>query len=578
MSESSNYWVRGMLTRRAVLRRGALAGGGLAVLNLAACGGSQKPSGGSAGTAATGTRVALDPTKGKQGGKIVIQQYGDPGGGLELVKVRNAGTYQFAGFTHDGLLEFRNGTPAHNGYDFEPQPNLAQAMPEQPDPQSYVFKLRPAKFHNGRAVTSEDVKYSYELMALGKESAWKNDWGWLDKVETPDAQTAVVKSKFPDADALQSMAARYSGMILCREHQESPDAQKKLLGSGPFLFVDYQPPVVSHYKRNPEYHRQPYPYFDEIEFLENSDIEKKIADFSSHQVQMTYYFTPEERDRVKKARPDAQLWSYLRGSDALFMRTDKPPFNDKRVRQALSMAIDRKALNQAVAQGEGEPDQTLSIAGQYWGFRRPKDLGAAAKYWNYDPQAAKQLLAAAGVSLPLKFEVLHWNATVVGQKFVDNITLIEAQWRDSGIAEVKDSEQTFGQASQTISIGNYQDAHWATNTVGYNPSPDLGSALKNGFYWPADGIKGPPTLNVGYVNNPQLNTLLEKQIGQFNKDERRQTLSQIEDILAEEQYRIEGVTTLYNFFGDPSVKNMQTPVSASNGALPYVKYWWFDKS
>src|SRR5207248_691185 len=132
----------------------------------------------------------------------VIQQYGDPGGGLELIKIRNPGTYQFAGFTHDGLLELRNGTPAYPGYDWTPQPNLAQAMPEQPDPQSYVFKLRPAKFQNGRAVNSEDVKWSYETYAFAKESAWKNDWPWLDKVETPDAQTVVVKAKFPFADGV----------------------------------------------------------------------------------------------------------------------------------------------------------------------------------------------------------------------------------------------------------------------------------------------------------------------------------------------------------------------------------------
>ena len=576
MSDTESYWTKRIMSRRQALRRAAAAGGGLTVLGLAACRGAAKPTSPTGATAAS--KTPLDPTKGKQGGKIVIQQFDDPGGGLELIKVRNAGTYQFAGFTHDGLLEYRNGTPAYDGYDFTPQPNLAQAMPEQTDPQTYVFKLRPAKFHNGRAMTSEDVKYSYETYAFGKDSAWKNDWPWLDKVETPDPQTAVVKSKFPYADALQGMAAKYSGMILCKEHQESPDAEKKLLGSGPFLFVEYQPPVVSRYKRNPDYHRQPYPYFDEIEFLEKSDIEKKIADFSAHNVHMTYYFPPEERDRVKKARPDAQLFTYLRGSDALFMRTDKPPFNDKRVRQALSMAIDRKALSQAVAQGEGEPDQTLSIAGKYYGFRKPSEFGAAAKYWNYDPQAAKQLLQAAGVSLPLKFEVQHWNATVVGQKFVDNIILIEAMWRNAGLAEVKDTELTFGQAAGTISIGNYPDTNWATNTVGYNPSPDLGSHLRNSFLWPAEGIKGPPTLNVGYVNNPQLNVLLERQIGQFNKDERHQTLQQIEDVLAEEQYRIEGVTTSYNFFGDPSVKNMQTPVSASNGALPYVKYWWFDKA
>ena len=572
MAETLNYWSRARVGRRGLLRGAVLAGGGLSVAGLAACKSSNK-------TTSTGAKPAaktvLDPTKGKQGGKIVIQQYGDPGGGLELIKIRNAGTYQFAGFTHDGLLEYRNGTPAYDGYDFTPQPNLAQAMPEQPDTQTYVFKLRPAKFHNGRAMTSEDVKYSYERL-IAADSAWKNDWPWLDHVETPDPQTAVVKSKYPHADALSGMAAKYSGMILCKEHQESPEAEKKLLGSGPFLFVDYQPPVVSHYKRNPDYHRQPFPYFDEIEFLENSDSEKKVADFIAHHTHMTYYFPPEQRDRIKKARPDAQFWTYLRGSDALYMHSDRPPFNDKRVRQALSMAIDRKALSQAVAQGEGEPDQTLSIAGVYWGFRRPKDLGAAAKYWNYDPQAAKQLLQAAGVSLPLKFEVLHWNATVVGQQFVDNITLIESQWRNAGIADVKDGEQTFGQQTQTTAIGNYQDAYWATNTIGYNPSPDIGTALKTSFSWPPEGIKGPPTLNTGYVNNPQLTDLVQKQLGQFNKDERQQTFRQIEDILAEEQYRIVGVTTSYNFFGDPSVKNMQTPVSASNGALPYVKYWWFD--
>jgi ABC-type transport system substrate-binding protein len=367
----------------------------------------------------------LDPTKGKQGGTIVIQQYGDPGGGLELIKVRNAGVHQLAGFTHDGLLEFRNGTPAVDGYSIETQPCLAQAMPEQPDPQTYVYKLRPAKFHNGRAVNSEDVKWSYETYAFAPESAWKTDWVWLDHVETPDPQTVVVKTKFPYADALQDMAQRYAAEVLCREHQESPEAEKKLLGSGAFLFVEYQPPVVTRYKRNPDYHTQPYPYFDAIDFLGTSDPSKKVADFVARKVHMTYWFPPEERDQVKKGRPDALVFEYLgAGSNTLYMRTDKPPFNDKRVRQALSMSMDRKALSQATTQGEGEPDQALSWSGKAWGFRKPSELGAAAKYWNYDPKTAKQLLQAAGVSLPMKFDVPHWNATVIGQKFVDAINLL----------------------------------------------------------------------------------------------------------------------------------------------------------
>jgi len=574
MDGERSYWSRRPISRRIALRTAALTAGGAAALGLSACSSGAKNGGGGA-KAPVAPAAALDPTKGNHGGKIVIQQYGDPGGGLELVKIRNFGVHQLAGFTHDGLLEFRNGTPAFPGTDIGVQPSLAQAMPEQPDPQTYVFKIRPAKFQNGRTLVAGDVKYSYDLYAFGADSALKGDWVFLDSVQAPDDQTVVVKTKFPYADALQDMAQRYSGEILCKEWQESPDSQKKLLGSGPFLFVDYQPPVASHYRRNPDYQRQPYPYFDEIEFLENSDVEKKIADFSAKQVHMTYWFDEEATDRVKKARPDAQSWTYPGSMGNVFFRCDKPPFNDKRVRQALSMAIDRKALSQATTEGKGEPDQALSISGVYWGFRKPSDLGAAAKYWNYDPQAAKQLLQAAGVSLPMKFEMPHWNASVIGQKFVDAITLIEAQWRNAGIADVKDTELTFGQAAGTISIGNYDAAQWYPSTVGY--VPDIGLTVKNQLWSPPDGIKAPPTLNVTYCNDQQLSALLDKQIGQFNKDERVQTFRQIEDILAEQQYRVGTITITNTWFGDPSVKNMQTARDAYNGAIPYVKYWWFDK-
>ena len=100
--------------------------------------------------------------------------------------------------------------------------------------------------------------------------------------------------------------AQYRGnAILAKEHEESPEHEKKLLGTGPYTFVSYEPPLSTKYKRNPEYHRQPYPYFDEVERLGTSDDEKKIADFTSKQVHVTYWFAP-ERDRVKKARPDAR--------------------------------------------------------------------------------------------------------------------------------------------------------------------------------------------------------------------------------------------------------------------------------
>lgn len=569
MSETGTYWTRRILSRRRALRGAIAAGGGLAALSLAGCGGGGKQ-------AATGEKPsagALDPTKGVRGGKIVIQQYGDPGGGLELYKIRNPGVHQMAGFTHDGLLEHRNGTPAFEGWDILPQPNLAQAMPEQPpDGLTYVFKLRPAKFHNGRILVAEDVKYTYDKNN-SNESPWKNDYQWLERVDTPDAQTVVVKTKFPFADALMAMAQRYTGEIWAKEHEESPEHEKKLMGSGPFLFVDYEPPLVSRYKRNPEYHRQPYPYFDEIEFLGTSDPEKKVADFTGRKVHMTYWFPPEERERLKKVRPDAQLWTYRTGLGSVYLRTDLKPFNDKRVRQALNMAIDRKAFSQAITNGDGEPDQALSIAGKYWGFRKPSELGAAAKYWNYDLAEAKKLFAAAGVTLPFEASMPHWNATVVGQKHVDTAVLVQAQWRNAGIANIKDQELTFGQSTTTYFIGNYETMHFGPNTLAYEPV--MGLVLKQKYWAPPEGIKAPPTLNIGWVNDQELSALVDKQLGQFNKEERIQTLKKIEDNLAENQYHITLTTNAINWFGDPAVKNMQSPQHAYNGAIAGPKYWWF---
>src|SRR5947208_12179946 len=118
-----------------------------------------------------------------------------------------------------GLLEFPSGTPVASGTDIQPQPNLAQAVPEMPpDGLTYVFKLRQAKFHNGRQVTSEDVKYSFDKYAL--DSAWRTDLPWYERTEAPDAQTVVLKTKTPFADTLQALTGYNNMEVLAKEHQE----------------------------------------------------------------------------------------------------------------------------------------------------------------------------------------------------------------------------------------------------------------------------------------------------------------------------------------------------------------------
>ena len=573
MRREEGPWIERRLHRRAALRAAAVGGGGLAALSLIACGGSSGSDGGTSGNQVVQSTPAQPPdsTKGKRGGTIRIQGPGHPGT-LTLVATNNASLANLAGFTHSGLLIFKNGRPIAPQHNFDVEPDLAESLPEQPDQLTFAFKLRDAKFHNGRTVTSDDIKYTFERFASWEKSGYKPRYAWLDRVETPDPKKAVIKTRTPYADAIRSMAMRFESFIMSKEHEEGPQAGTKLVGSGPFLFEEDTPPVITRFKRNPDYFMQPYPYFDQVDLVGNTDAAKKIADFIARQILMSYWHSEEERDQIKRGRPDALPFSCLTQSFNVYIRCDQPPFNDPRVREALALTVDRKAIRQAVSKGEGDDDQVFSVAGRdVWGFRKPSELGGSGKYWTQDVAEAKKLLAAAGVTQPIEAPFSHWNATVI-PGIPESATLLQAKWRELGIANFKDVELTFAQAITTIAAGNYDGVYLYPSQFAVDPV--MGISLRAQMWSPPDGVKA-PTTNTGHINDPQLSELSDKQLTQLDVEERKKTLRQMEEIMAAQQYRIALSTYTLNWFLDPSVKNAQVPSLAYNGAMPYIKYWWF---
>jgi len=572
-----SYWDKA-LDRRISRRRALAAAGGTAAgaAFLAACGGDGNEGGGGEQVAQERSQK-LDPTSGKPGGKLIWQSYGDPGGGLELLKTRNVGVGNMASLTHDGLLDYAYGVQGYPGIGTEVLPSLAVALPEvSPDKLTFTFKIRQGvKFHNGRTMTAEDVKWTFDTMAFGAQSPWKGDYAFMDSTQAPDATTFVVKTKFPFADFNQAMTFKNGGYILAREHQESPEAEKKLLGTGPYLFVEYTPPTITRYRKNPEYWGKPLGYFDEVDRLGTADKEKMLADFVAKQVHLTYWFTPQERDRIVQARPDALKWEWIQAAGHnLYMRNDKPPFNDRRVRQALSMTIDRNALIGPMTNGEGQPEGLMSL-GSPWKFRKPSEMPPdIAKNFEYNIAEAKKLFSAAGVTLPLKIgEIPTWNPTVIGPAIVDGLTIIVTNWKNNGIAEASLKEETFGQFVGRLN-GEYDFTAWGPNTEATNP--DMGATLRSKYYWPPEETQKPP-LNDSWTKNPELNALLDKQISEFDRQARQNILTQIETLLNTEMYHIPSVVGKQVYFGDPSLRNAQMPRDAFNGGLPWLKYWWFDK-
>ncbi len=580
MSEESNYWSRRKLNRRSALGAGAV---GVAALGLAACGSSNNNNGSSssnvtkpAASAAAGKGLITEGTatpaaqaaQAKPGGSFTIQVPGEGATTDPYTQTSYQNSYE-NGLVYSMLYNFKAGQPGVQPGDGTRVPDLAQAMPEIPDGQTLVIKLKQAKFHNvppvnGRALTSEDVKYAYDRYQNYDKSVFKSFWSWVDHIETPDPQTVVIKAKFPYADAVEIMGNSLGAYISPKEFAETPDAATKMLGSGPFIFKDHQVGASLTYAKNPDYYQKPFPYLDEVKTIITTDQAKRVADFSAKSVNYSWLFLPDERDQVKKNRPDAKFQETQGISQYIYLRTDKPPFNDKRVRQALSMGIDRQALRDATAKGEGIDDQALFVGNVGWA-KQVKDLGDASKYWKHDPQAAKQLLQAAGTPT-ITAQWSHADPAPYTQVYVDYATLTQAQWKDIGVT-IQDNQQPYATYISTTYAGNYEG-------MGHSPRavPTYQDGLSDRFYW--DAGKGRARINLSYVNDPRLNALLDKQRGQYNLDERKKTMTDIEALIAEEQWEIYYSTDTRTYFWDPFVQDV-----APSSFFPYqpVMRWWFNK-
>ncbi|HLZ69410.1 MAG TPA: ABC transporter substrate-binding protein [Dehalococcoidia bacterium] len=566
--EERNYWSRHAAARRVSRRRVLVFGGGTAF--LVACGGgnnsSSKATTNSAATkaaaAASQPAASAAAATGAQSATAASAKQPKPGGSLSFhipspppsLDPYTQTSYLCSGMnsmTYSKLFRFRAGTPDVEPADPSMEPDLAQALPEVTDPTTITVKLKPGiKWQNvaptnGRDLTSEDVQYAIDRYKNFDKSVHKSLWLFLDSMQTPDKQTITFKLKFPYADFVAIAGGNLASYISPKEHAETDAAATKMVGSGPFIHSEYQTGVSLSYKKNPDYYDKPYPYLDDVKCFITTDTAKRVADFSSKSVDATWLFLPDDRDQLLKQRPDAKHDFTNGPAGYVYLRTDKAPFSDVRVRQALSMAIDRKAIRDAITKGEGVEDQAMYVA--LSGITRPvKELGDSAKYWNHDPQAAKQLMTAAGVS-NLSFQWSHADASVYTQAYVDTSSLTQAQWKKDLGVSVQDIQQPYSQYISTTYQGNFEG-------VGHSPRaiPYWLDFVTDAYYW---GSGGRARINLSYINDQQLNALIDKQRGQFDLNERKKTLAQIEDIMAAQQYQIFWSTDTRTYFWAPDVQN-----------------------
>jgi peptide/nickel transport system substrate-binding protein len=511
--------------RRASRRQVLQAGVALTSLGVAACGRRSAPS-------AAQTQASAKP---KSGGTFTIVQNTEPTDfdptGRPTVN-RTLMCYAF-----DSLLSFKNG-PDVPFSDVEVQPGLADGW-ESPDGASFTFHLhKGARFANlapvnGRAVTSDDVKWSSGYVArLGsiKEdkklfpAQYADSFSGITDIQTPDANTVVLRFKDPFAPYLNYAAAEWNPILAHEIYDQDGNFSSRLVGTGPFQLD----PSASQkgtrwvYKKNPTYFRDGLPYLDQVVELVILDNSTALAALQTKQADMLPVWAAISvggGDAIKRAVPDAAIIQDLQKSFVLVTNMSRPPLNDARVRQAISLGIDRDQLIQTMTQGKGQPALAGAIPGYY-------ALDEVKQLVKYDPAQSRQLLAAAGFANGLDLELID-PTTKYGQQFNTEVQLIQSQLKTVGITitlkTVTDTED-----SQAKRNGSFQlDLDPNTTKAG---DPD-------GSLYPLYN-SGSPTTNYLRVKDAKLDTLLEAQRREMDPAKRKDLVRQALKLINDNAYGI----------------------------------------
>src|SRR3954447_19573789 len=226
--------------------------------------------------------------------------------------------------------------------------DLAESWSISPDHLTYSFKLRPnVLFHDGSKFGSADVKTSYERIIHpppGVVSARQADYAAIARIDTPDPRTVVFHLKWPEAAMLASFASPWNCIYSAAKLAADPNFPKEhVLGTGPFVFAEHVKGKYWSGRRWEKYFQPGRPYLDGYQ-----------ADFMAPEAVMKAYesgsilaefrgASPKQRDEMAETMTDritAQESPWLANLMVVF-NTKRAPFDDARVRRALSLAIDR---------------------------------------------------------------------------------------------------------------------------------------------------------------------------------------------------------------------------------------------
>ena len=480
-------------------------------------------------------------------------------------------THWVLSFVYSRLVRHKVGADVQPGT-FIVEPDLAERW-DTPDDTTYVFHLRQGvTWHNkppvnGRELVAEDVKFTFDRFLTEPGNANRYILEPVDRVEVVDRYTVQFLLKEPYVWFINALAYPWSMWIVAPEVvQHFGDLKKPetAIGTGPFMLERYEPNVKAVFARHPEYFRQDEPHVDGVEWLIIPDESTGLAMYRTGQIdcgpQPTWTVRQQDLEALKQSHPHLMYRDILSiVTQVLIMRTDQPPFNDVRVRRAISHAIDRQGLIEAVW-GRGEPTAAVGRGLVDWAL--PVDqLGAGAKYYQYDPKEARRLLTAAG--FPKGFKTQLTVTSGLGRDLVDDAQLVQRYLKDVGIeAELKIQE--FGAYVATTAQGKFEGLVRGPFGIAWEPDFPLYRTYAADSSW-----------NAGHVNDPTITAMLKEQRRTKDLEARRKIIFDIQRYAAEQQYYVHMLVPMVTASWAPYVKNYGPNITFDYGSRAATL--WLDR-
>lgn len=401
--------------------------------------------------------------------------------------------------------------------------DLVESWTVSSDHKTYTFKIhRGVKFHDGSTLTSKDIKASYDKIISpppGVISARKSFYQVIETVETPDDYTVVFRLRRPSASFLASLASPwnyiYKADILAKDPRWY---EKNIMGTGPFKFVEYV--SGSHWvgKRHENYFRKGKPYLDGYRAIFIRDQSARLAALRGGRIQAEFrWFPPSARDDLVRAMGDKlKVHELLGGStNTVIFNCEEKPFNDPRVRRAMTLALDRWGGSKAL-------ERISEVGGSVCGLQRPgaefalseeelMPIPGFSKNIEASRKEARRLLKEAGVSDGFSFEVAS------RQEYETLTVWLIDQWRQIGL-NVTQKGLEAGAYFKALRSGEYKVSVYFISD--YMDDPDL-------MFLPFLSSDKNPS-NFGRYKDPTVDDLYLKQSGAMDPVERKKLTRQFQ--------------------------------------------------